>query len=67
MPDQGELFPRRTPARWILLHYTTRDGRVQTVQRAVKFEKGFGHYVKWRKREILVEPTDVEVHYVERG
>jgi len=69
MSTQGELFPRsrRTPRRRILLHYTARDGQTQTVERAVMFEKGFGHYVSWRKREILVGPEEVEVHYVERG
>ena len=44
--------------RTILVHWRNSDGLMQTDRRAVFFERGFGHYVKHKRRYYLLHAPD---------
>lgn len=50
------MEPVAPPPRTITVHFTARDGRTYSVIRRVWFVKGFGHYIKWNRKTVIVDP-----------
>lgn len=53
--------PAKPPARIVLINYRDGAGVECHAERHLKFAKGFGYYVRWNKRYILVDPLATSI------
>lgn len=49
----------RPPRRTVEVVWRDRDGNVKRCRRPLRFLPGFGHFVTWRGRALLVEDLDL--------
>ena len=49
------------PPRTIVVRWRDANGREQAEPRTVRFCYGFGHYIRWNKRFLLVEHGQSEL------